>query len=53
MAPFALLFSWLQSFADLIDGAFSEYEGQSEYDPVVPGGTSMTDGIVSDTGSSR
>ena len=40
-----------QSFADGADGAFSEFGGQSEYDPVVPGG-SVNDGM-SDEGSSR
>lgn len=33
-----------------MDGVYSEY-GQSEYDPVVPGGT-MTDGMLSEAGSS-
>ena len=40
-----------QSFADGADGAFSEFGGQSEYDPVVPGG-SVNDGM-SDEDSSR
>ena len=41
-----------QSFADGVEGAFSEFGAQSEYDPVVPGG-SVNDGILSDEGSSR
>lgn len=41
----------LQSFVDGVDGVYSEYDGQSEYDPVVPGGT-MTDGMLSEAGSS-
>lgn len=41
-----------QSFADGVEGAFSEFGAQSEYDPVVPGG-SVNDGVLSDEGSSR
>lgn len=36
---------------EAVDGVYSEFEGQSEYDPVVPGG-SVNDGVLSD-GSSR